>query len=98
MTQEKFMKHVDELNEMVETNKAKGLQPYVVSITETLNRAVIVFAPDSTDACELVQDKYWGGDEIILSSDDYVDTDFGVTPASLTDMIYRKIYTTEEED
>lgn len=98
MTQDAYMENLDRLNRMIEANKAKSLRPYIVSITETLNRDVVVFAPDSTEACELIQDKYWGGDEIVLASEDYVDTDFGVSQASVVDMIYRTIYTTEEKN
>ena len=98
MTQDAYMENLDRLNRIIEVNKTKGLKPYIVSITEILNRCVIVFAPDSTGACELIQDKYWGGDEIVLTSDDYVDTDFDVAPAVVEELINKTIYMIEEEN
>lgn len=51
------------------------MDKYVVSIYETLAKNIEVEAEDYPDAIQKVREKY-NNKEIILSADDYLDTDF----------------------
>lgn len=51
------------------------MKTYYISITETLNRIVEVHAEDSNEALQKAEDAYYNG-EIVLDSEDFVDTDF----------------------
>lgn len=53
------------------------MRDYTVEITETLSRQVSVKAENPEEAEQFVRAMYWRG-EVILSSDDYVATDFQV--------------------
>ena len=51
------------------------MKTFYISITETLNRIVEVHAEDSSEALQKAEDAYYN-EEIVLDSDDFVDTDF----------------------
>lgn len=51
------------------------MKTFYIAITETLNRIVEVRAEDDYEAIQKVSDAYYDG-QIVLDSDDYVDTDF----------------------
>lgn len=48
---------------------------YKVIIYETLSKAVDIEAEDYPDAVKKVKEKYYN-EEIVLSADDYLDTEF----------------------
>ena len=52
------------------------MDKYVVSVYETLNKNIEVEAEDESDAIRKVKEKY-NNEEIILSADDYFNTEFG---------------------
>ena len=51
------------------------MKTYYISVTETLNKIVEVQAESSEEALRKVEDAYYNG-EIVLDSEDFVDTDF----------------------
>ena len=51
------------------------MKTFYIGITETLNRIVEVHAEDSDEALQKAEDAYYNG-EIVLDSEDFVDTDF----------------------
>lgn len=51
------------------------MKKYEVIITETLTKSVIIEASDYSDAIKKVKKKYFD-EEIVLSADDYYDTEF----------------------
>lgn len=51
------------------------MDKYIVSIYETLATNIEVEAEDYSDAIKKVREKY-NNEEIILSADDYLDTEF----------------------
>lgn len=51
------------------------MKTFYISVTETLKRIVEVHAEDSSEALQKVEDAYYN-EEIVLDSDDFVDTDF----------------------
>lgn len=51
------------------------MKTFYISVTETLNRIVEVHAEDSSEALQKAEDAYYNG-EIVLDSEDFVDTDF----------------------
>ena len=51
------------------------MKTFYIGITETLNRIVEVHAEDSGEALQKAEDAYYNG-EIVLDSEDFVDTDF----------------------
>lgn len=51
------------------------MKTFYISVTETLNRIVEVHAEDSSEALQKVEDAYYN-EEIVLDSEDFVDTDF----------------------
>ena len=51
------------------------MKTYYISVTETLKRIVEVHAEDSSEALQKAEDAYYN-EEIVLDSDDFVDTDF----------------------
>lgn len=51
------------------------MKTYYISVTETLNRIVEVHAEDSSEALQKAEEAYYN-EEIVLDSDDFVDTDF----------------------
>lgn len=51
------------------------MKTFYISITETLNKIVEVHAEDSIEALQKAEDAYYNG-EIVLDSEDFVDTDF----------------------
>ena len=51
------------------------MKTYYISITETLNKIVEVQAESSEEALRKAEDAYYNG-EIVLDSEDFVDTDF----------------------
>ena len=51
------------------------MKTFYISVTETLNRIVEVHAEDSSEALQKAEDAYYN-EEIVLDSDDFVDTDF----------------------
>ena len=51
------------------------MKTFYISVTETLNRIVEVHAEDEYEAIHKVSDAY-NDEQIVLDSDDYVDTDF----------------------
>ena len=51
------------------------MDKYVVSIYETLVQNIEVEAEDYSDAIKKVKEKY-NNEEIVLSADDYLDTEF----------------------
>ena len=51
------------------------MKTFYISITETLNKIVEVHAEDSSEALQKAEDAYYN-EEIVLDSDDFVDTDF----------------------
>lgn len=56
------------------------MDKYVVSVYETLNKNIEVEAEDESDAIKKVKEKY-NNQEIILSADDYLDTEFDCVKA-----------------
>ena len=55
---------------------------YIVTITEVLEKEVIVEAESEHDAFNIANDNYYNAeDEYILSASDYVDTSFSVKKA-----------------
>lgn len=52
---------------------------YFVNIAEVLARQIEIEADTEQEALDIVRDRYTKC-EIVLSSDDYVDTEFSVTP------------------
>lgn len=55
---------------------------FIVEVTEILQRSVVVEAEDANEAEDTVRDMY-RREEIILSSDDYIDTEFTVREEDL---------------
>lgn len=53
------------------------MKKYLVEITETLQRQVTVIAQTRDEAEQKVREKYQN-EEIVLSNQDYIDTDFHV--------------------
>ena len=51
------------------------MKTFYISITETLNKIVEVQAESSEEALRKAEDAYYN-EEIVLDSDDFVDTDF----------------------
>ena len=51
------------------------MKTFYISVTETLKRIVEVHAEDSSEALQKVEDAYYN-EEIVLDSEDFVDTDF----------------------
>ncbi len=51
------------------------MKTFYISVTETLNRIVEVHAEDTNEALQKVEDAYYNG-EVVLDSEDFVDTDF----------------------
>ena len=51
------------------------MKTYYISVTETLNKIVEVQAESSEEALRKAEDAYYNG-EIVLDSEDFVDTDF----------------------
>ena len=51
------------------------MKTFYISVTETLNRIVEVHAEDSSEALQKAEDAYYN-EEIVLDSEDFVDTDF----------------------
>ena len=51
------------------------MKTFYISVTETLNKMVEGQAEDSSEALQKVEDAYYN-EEIVLDSDDFVDTDF----------------------
>ena len=51
------------------------MKTFYISVTETLKRIVEVHAEDSSEALQKAEDAYYN-EEIVLDSDDFVDTDF----------------------
>ena len=51
------------------------MKTYYISITETLNKVVEVKAEDEREALRKASDAYYRG-EVVLDSEDFVDTDF----------------------
>ena len=51
------------------------MKTFYISVTETLKRIVEVHAEDSSEALRKAEDAYYN-EEIVLDSDDFVDTDF----------------------
>ena len=88
---------IAEATAMIEEKKAKGLDPYIVTITETLNREVVVFAKNWREAQDYAQDEYYNGN-ILMDYTCYVQTDFGVTETNTKDMAGREVYSIEEEN
>jgi len=69
---------------------------YVVTITETLSRRVLVEAGDADQAGDIVSAMYYDCD-IILDADDYIDTEFEeIKPADEWDI--KHLYLVNEED
>ena len=58
---------------------------FKVIITETLERAVEVTAPDEERAMEIIFDQY-RDEEIVLNADDYVDTAFDIVKVEGDDL------------
>ena len=54
------------------------MDKYVVSIYETLVKDIEIEAEDYLDAIKKVKEKY-NNEEIVLSADDYLDTEFNVS-------------------
>ena len=50
---------------------------YNVTITETLEKTIEIEAKNATNAINIAKDKY-NKEEVILTADDLVDTDFGI--------------------
>ena len=50
---------------------------YNVIITETLEKTIEIEAENETNAIDIARDKY-NKEEVILTADDLVDTDFGI--------------------
>lgn len=48
---------------------------YVIYITETLQKKIIIEATSMSEAIEIAAEKYYK-EEIVLDSQDYLDTDF----------------------
>lgn len=53
----------------------EGKKEYVVYITETLQRKVIIEASNESEAIDEIADKYYN-EEIVLDSTDYLSVDF----------------------
>lgn len=53
----------------------EGKKEYVVYITETLQRKVIIEASNESEAIDEIADKYYN-EEIVLDSADYLSVDF----------------------
>ena len=51
------------------------MKTFYISVTETLKRIVEVHAEDSSEALQKAEDAYYN-EEIVLDSDDFVDTEF----------------------
>ena len=51
------------------------MKTFYISVTETLKRIVEVHAEDSSEALQKAEEAYYN-EEIVLDSDDFVDTDF----------------------
>ena len=51
------------------------MKTFYISVIEMLNRIVEVQAEDSDEALQKTEDAYYNG-EIVLDSEDFVDTDF----------------------
>jgi len=51
------------------------MDKYKVIIFETLSKAIDIEAEDYSDAIKKVKEKYYN-EEIVLSADDYYDTEF----------------------
>ena len=51
------------------------MKTYYISVTETLNKIVEVHADSEQEALQKAEDAYYNG-EIVLDSEDYVDTQF----------------------
>lgn len=53
------------------------MKEFKVEITETLQRTITVIAKDENAAINEARDLYFD-EEVVLDSDDYVDTDFEI--------------------
>lgn len=53
----------------------EGKKEFVVYITETLQRKVIIEASNESEAIDEIADKYYN-EEIVLDSTDYLSVDF----------------------
>ena len=51
------------------------MNKYTIEITETLQRQIEIEANDHDEAFKIIKRKYRNG-EIVLDSNDYIDTDF----------------------
>lgn len=52
-------------------------KPFIIEITETLQRPTTVYATSKEEALQIIRKKYLSG-EIVLDETDLVDTDFKV--------------------
>lgn len=53
----------------------EGKKEYVVYITETLQRKIIIEASNESEAIDEIADKYYN-EEIVLDNTDYLSVDF----------------------
>ena len=60
---------------LFEKHGLQDVQEYQVEVTETLSRITTVLASSKREAIKLVEAKY-RDEEIVLTSDDWVDTEF----------------------
>ena len=58
------------------------MKKYTIEITETLQRQIEIKANSFDEAYSIIKEKYHNG-EIVLDSNDYIDTDFKLISKSI---------------
>lgn len=62
---------------------------YIIEITETLQRQIEVEAQNESEAIKLIKEKY-KNEEIILSEEDFIDSEIDIIKQSECIEIYKK--------
>lgn len=73
--QNQLLQEGEKRKALFEKHGLQDVQEYQVEVTETLSRITTVLASSKREAIKLVEAKY-RDEEIVLTSDDWVDTEF----------------------